>query len=340
MAFDDEGNLYVGSGDSNSSGGSTATPATTGPRSSPGPSSFQDARRTAGQHERPERQDHPDPPGGRTALHDPGRQPVPGGRRPGDKTRPEIYVMGVRNIARLEIDPETDWLTAGWVGPDARPEPGRSGPAKYETADDHHLGGQPRLAVLHGQQAAVPRPQQHRRDRADRLVRLRQPEEQLAAQHRPGRPAAGQGQHDLVLAGTAAARSSRTARRQRPSRPTTRPTRPTPSRTCAAAARPSCPGRRTTATGSTPTAAWPGRSTGTTSGSSVTSPTRQPGRVTVDPGAVDRPPAAPVRRVDISQIVADDTAAESGWTRVRPGRRALHARLRRRLLHPARRTRS
>ncbi len=36
------------------------------------------------------------------------------GEYPADKTRPEIYVMGVRNISRLQIDPDTDWLTAAW----------------------------------------------------------------------------------------------------------------------------------------------------------------------------------------------------------------------------------
>ncbi len=42
--------------------------------------------------------------------------------------------MGVRNIARLAIDPETNWLNAGWVGPDAPSPSPELGPAKYETA--------------------------------------------------------------------------------------------------------------------------------------------------------------------------------------------------------------
>ena len=114
----------------------------------------------------------------------------PGGR-PGDKTRPEIYVMGVRNISRLADRPGAR-LADRRVGRAGRvvAEPGaRSG--EVRDRDDHHRGGQPRLAVLHGQQAALPRPQQHRRGRPDGLVRLRQPAQHLAAQHRPGEPAAG-----------------------------------------------------------------------------------------------------------------------------------------------------
>ena len=34
----------------------------------------------------------------------------------GGKTRPEIYVMGVRNIARIAWDKQNNWLTAAWVG--------------------------------------------------------------------------------------------------------------------------------------------------------------------------------------------------------------------------------
>ena len=109
--------------------------------------------------------------------------------------------MGVRNIARLQVDPEHRLADRrlGRPGRRRRPSPDAR-PGQVRDRHDHHLGGQPGLAVLHGQPAALPRPQQHRRQRAHRLVRLRQPEEHLAAQHRPGGPAAGPGQHDLVLA--------------------------------------------------------------------------------------------------------------------------------------------
>ncbi|WP_418606282.1 PQQ-dependent sugar dehydrogenase [Georgenia sp. SUBG003] len=80
--------------------------------------SFQDARRTSGNTN--------DLNGKILRIHpeDDGTYTVPEGNLfpesedPGE-TRPEIYVMGVRNISRLQIDADTDWLTAGWVGPDA-----------------------------------------------------------------------------------------------------------------------------------------------------------------------------------------------------------------------------
>ncbi|MEO9322794.1 ThuA domain-containing protein [Nocardioides sp. C4-1] len=133
MAFDSDGNLYIGSGDSNSSGGSEGYSGNNWTEDYEG-LSFQDARRTSGNTNdlngkviriRPE---------------DDGTYSIPAGNlftgdeEGGGKTRPEIYVMGVRNISRLQIDTETDWLTAGWVGPDASEPSTTWGPAKYETA--------------------------------------------------------------------------------------------------------------------------------------------------------------------------------------------------------------
>ncbi|HWM04845.1 MAG TPA: ThuA domain-containing protein [Actinophytocola sp.] len=133
MAFDAAGNLYVGSGDNNSSQGSSGYSGNNWTEEYAG-LSFQDARRTAGNTN-----DlggkilriHPEPDGTYTV---PEGNLFPEANDPGDKTRPEIYVMGVRNIARLAIDPEHDWLTAGWVGPDASSPSPDLGPAKYETA--------------------------------------------------------------------------------------------------------------------------------------------------------------------------------------------------------------
>ena len=51
----------------------------------------------------------------------------------GGKTRGEIYVMGVRNPARISVDKKTDTLYAGWVGPDAGAPSTTWGPAKYDT---------------------------------------------------------------------------------------------------------------------------------------------------------------------------------------------------------------
>jgi glucose/arabinose dehydrogenase/PKD repeat protein/type 1 glutamine amidotransferase len=130
MAFDAKGNLYVGSGDNNSSEGSGGYSGNNWTAEFQG-ISFQDARRTAGNTDDLAGKIiriHPEPDGTYT---------IPAGNLfpPGTpKTRPEIYVMGVRNIARLAVDPEHQWLTAGWVGPDASAPSPELGPAKYETA--------------------------------------------------------------------------------------------------------------------------------------------------------------------------------------------------------------
>ncbi len=130
MAFDDKGNLYVGSGDNNSSEGSQGYSGNNWTQEYAG-ISFQDARRTSGNTN--------DLAGKIIRIHPEadGTYTIPAGNLfpPGTaKTRPEIYVMGVRNIARLQIDEERQWLTAGWVGPDATNPSPELGPAKYETA--------------------------------------------------------------------------------------------------------------------------------------------------------------------------------------------------------------
>ena len=133
MAFDNEGNLYIGSGDNNSSGGSNGYSGNNWTQDYKG-TSFQDARRTAGNTNNLNGKIlriHPEPDG---TITIPDGNLFPEANDTNDKTRPEIYVMGVRNIARLAIDPETDWLTAGWVGPDANSPSPELGPAKYETA--------------------------------------------------------------------------------------------------------------------------------------------------------------------------------------------------------------
>ncbi|MDR7304180.1 ThuA domain-containing protein [Haloactinomyces albus] len=144
MDFDDEGNLYIGSGDNNSSRGSSGYSGNNWTKAYKG-LSFQDARRTAGNTNNLN---------GKILRINP--LPIPDGEQPplgigstytipednlfppdeysGDKTRPEIYVMGVRNISTLSIDAETGWLKAAWVGPDAFTPSPKLGPAKYETA--------------------------------------------------------------------------------------------------------------------------------------------------------------------------------------------------------------
>jgi glucose/arabinose dehydrogenase/PKD repeat protein/type 1 glutamine amidotransferase len=133
MAFDKDGNLYVGSGDNNSSEGSNGYAGNNWTKDYKG-LSFQDARRTAGNSNDLNGKIlriHPEADGTATI---PAGNLFPEANDTGNKTRPEIYVMGVRNIARLAIDPETNWLTAGWVGPDASSPSPELGPAKYETA--------------------------------------------------------------------------------------------------------------------------------------------------------------------------------------------------------------
>jgi glucose/arabinose dehydrogenase/type 1 glutamine amidotransferase len=130
MAFDANGNLYIGSGDNNSSEGSSGYSGNNWTREFAG-ISFQDARRTAGNTNDLAGKIiriHPEPDG--TYTIPPGNLFPPGT----EKTRPEIYVMGVRNIARLAIDPVHQWLTAAWVGPDASSPSPDLGPAKYDTA--------------------------------------------------------------------------------------------------------------------------------------------------------------------------------------------------------------
>jgi PKD repeat protein len=133
MDFDSEGNLYIGVGDSNSSVGSSGYSGNNWTQEFAG-ISFQDARRTSGNTNDLNGKIlriHPEPDGTYTI---PEGNLFTGQEEGGGKTRPEIYVMGVRNISTLYVDPETDYLHAAWVGPDAgNPNP-ELGPAKYETA--------------------------------------------------------------------------------------------------------------------------------------------------------------------------------------------------------------
>jgi type 1 glutamine amidotransferase len=133
MTFDKQGNLYVGVGDDNSSGGSDGYSGNNWTQDYKG-LSFQDARRTAGNTNDLNGKIlriHPEPNGTYTI---PKGNLFTGKEEGGGKTRPEIYVMGVRNVARIAYDTKNDWLTAAWVGPDAGGPNADLGPAKYETA--------------------------------------------------------------------------------------------------------------------------------------------------------------------------------------------------------------
>ncbi|WP_055585733.1 ThuA domain-containing protein [Streptacidiphilus griseoplanus] len=134
MTFDNDGNLYVGVGDNNSSLGAGAGYSGNNWTQDYKGLSFQDARRTAGNTNDLDGKIlriHPEANGTYTI---PKGNLFTGQEEGGGKTRPEIYVMGVRNVARIAYDKVNDWLTAGWVGPDAGAPDPQLGPAKYETA--------------------------------------------------------------------------------------------------------------------------------------------------------------------------------------------------------------
>ncbi|WP_267242051.1 ThuA domain-containing protein [Streptomyces sp. PR69] len=134
LAFDSRGNLYIATGDNNSSGfsggysGNNPEPAFKGV-------AFADARRTSGNTNNLNGKIlriHPEDDGTYTLPAEnlfTGKEPDEGG----GKTRGEIYVMGVRNPARIFVDKTTDVLYAGWVGPDAGAPSTTWGPAKYDT---------------------------------------------------------------------------------------------------------------------------------------------------------------------------------------------------------------
>ncbi|WP_399205488.1 ThuA domain-containing protein [Streptomyces sp. SLBN-134] len=134
MAWDSKGNLYIATGDNNSSGFSGGYSG-----NNPEPNfkgvSFADARRTAGNTNNLNGKIlriHPEPDGTYTLPEGnlfTGKETAEGG----GKTRGEIYVMGVRNPARISVDKKTDVLYAGWVGPDAGSPSPTWGPAKYDT---------------------------------------------------------------------------------------------------------------------------------------------------------------------------------------------------------------
>jgi len=170
MGFDSKGNLYVTTGDTNSSqcigcpageGGYSGNNPT--PKCPIGPAneassahcgtanfSFQDARRTAGNTNdyngkmlRIHPLDVPD--GEHPAVGIGTTYSIPGADAPngpnlfkgdegnGNQAKPEIYAMGLRNPSRLSIDPKTDIPYSGWVGPDAGQPSQNLGPSTYES---------------------------------------------------------------------------------------------------------------------------------------------------------------------------------------------------------------
>jgi glucose/arabinose dehydrogenase/type 1 glutamine amidotransferase len=166
MGFDSAGDLYVTTGDTNSSqgtggysGNNPDAKCPTGPPDEASSAhcgsnaiSYQDARRTAGNTNdyngkmlrikpNPSIPDGTQPPVGVGTTYT-----IPGATAPngpnlfdgteggGGKTRPEIFAMGLRNPSRLSIDPKTDTVYSAWVGPDAGSPSQTLGPSTYENA--------------------------------------------------------------------------------------------------------------------------------------------------------------------------------------------------------------
>ena len=166
MGFDSKGNLYVTTGDTNSSqgtngysGNNPVAKCPTGDNTVPSRLncgtagySYQDARRTAGNTN-----DYNGkmlrfapiasiPDGAKPAVGPGTTYTVPGADAPngpnlfkgdegnGNQAKPEIFAMGLRNPSRLSIDPKTDVPYTAWVGPDAGTPSRADGPSTYENA--------------------------------------------------------------------------------------------------------------------------------------------------------------------------------------------------------------
>ena len=166
MGFDSQGDLYVTTGDTNSSqgtggysGNNPDAKCPTGPPDEPSSAhcgsnaiSYQDARRTAGNTNDyngkmlrfkpitsiPDGTQPPVGPGTTYSIPGAGAPNGPnlfdGTEGGGGKTRPEIFAMGLRNPSRLSIDPKTDTVYSAWVGPDAGVPSQTLGPSTYENA--------------------------------------------------------------------------------------------------------------------------------------------------------------------------------------------------------------
>lgn len=160
--FDADGNLYLSTGDNTPAG----TPGADGyapMNDAPGMNPGFDTRRGAGSTNDLRGKilritPRADIPAG-TAPGEGATYDVPEGNLfpPGtENTRPEIFVMGVRNPFRIEVDPETSSLSWGDYGPDAgsaNPDRGPMGYVEWNVVglDDPHNAGWP---YCHGPNAA------------------------------------------------------------------------------------------------------------------------------------------------------------------------------------------
>lgn len=79
----------------------------------------------------------------RIRLKPDGSYEIPEGNlfKASDKTRAEIYVMGTRNPYRISVDPKTNYLYWGEVGPDASNDDSTRGPRGYDEVNQAKKAG-------------------------------------------------------------------------------------------------------------------------------------------------------------------------------------------------------
>lgn len=137
MVFDRSGNLYVATGDNTSPRATGYTPID----ERPGREAWDAQKSSANTNDLRGKiiRIHPTPNGSYTI---PAGNLFPKGTGPSDraKTRPEIYIMGLRNPWRLSIDSRTGYLYWGEVGPDMRDSVG-IGPNGYDDFNQARKAG-------------------------------------------------------------------------------------------------------------------------------------------------------------------------------------------------------
>ena len=176
--FDSQGNLYLSTGDDTNPFESTATPRSTIARAATRRSTrgarpatrTTCAARCCGSSRRPAAAT-------RSRRGTCSRQGAP-------KTRPEIYLMGLRNPFRIAVNRTTTTCTSATTRrTPTRPNPQR-GPGRQGQVVRRPRAGQLRLAVLRDRPAPVPGLRLRDPD-VERPVRLRGAGQRLAVQHRP-----------------------------------------------------------------------------------------------------------------------------------------------------------
>jgi cytochrome c len=141
LAFDNKGNLYVSTGDNTTPFDEPNQPYTTkgyAPMDDrPGHEQYDDRRTSANTNDLRGKIL-------RINIQPDGSYTIPEGNlfHPGTPgTRPEIYVMGARNPYRISIDPKTNYLYWGEIGPDAANHDTARGPMGYDEINQAKSAG-------------------------------------------------------------------------------------------------------------------------------------------------------------------------------------------------------